>query len=376
MDRVHSKSVHFRHSHILSNAHLGQGGRIWMYIICAIINYKIIISSGAREIIKQIATSVIESISIYSLGAIVGFNCLRWILIYLSAEHPSLNTYKLVIFLAVCSESIPYFWNIDGFVGIGIRYLSLNQMMKGVSYLLVTREIITMGMDDQRIEGHKEAPSLLRFILYPTLCYQKKYPAKEHISFKHLLLYSLMILPLSVFSFWALCINGKQTAKLFIAQPTAENYLDVFIWINAGWMSCFVLAFIVLYGIQSELTRFGDEHFFGSWWDSTLQEYWRKWNTLVYSWIKRHVHKALLKKSIPLKISRIIIFVISGLVHEYILSNALGHRGIGFLVMASQIPLDVLVKLAEKYHFISPQLSSMIIFNIVGAPLLAIICSL
>ncbi|KAI5190149.1 diacylglycerol O-acyltransferase 1 [Nematocida sp. AWRm77] len=374
MDRVHSQCVHSHKNGIIDSVYLGNGGMAGMCILLALVNYKLLFDPTLQRLLHTVWKILCEEINTRYILMLLFANTARWIAAYYYVGHFSRVFLSGLISIAVVLEVVLYMYTMNGFSGIILRYFSAIQMMKMISYVLSTRESALLGKDDTKIEEPVCTPSLLRFIVYPTLCYQTKYPFGP-ISYFNALMYAGMFLPLCVLFYWTSRVMCMDACYRMWHIPSADAYIDVVLWSNAAWFCGFLLVFVVIFGFQSEITEFGDKKFFGAWWDSTISGYWRRWNTMVHTWIKRHVHKALLKKNMTPRTSKAVIFLVSGLVHEYIIGNSIGRRGIGFLTMAIQIPLDTVVRAIEHSTNICPQFSSLIIFNILGAPFIAMLAT-
>lgn len=355
--------------------YLGKGGIAAVGVILLLVNYKMFRVPACSHLLYQVAKMLANEIDCNYLGALVGVNALRWLCAYYYVGSLSNAILNGLLAMAVGLEVVLYQYHIDGFVGIVFRYFSVTQMMKVISYILTAREYALMGKDDHKMEEPICSPALIRFVLYPTMCYQMSYPRALEISYFNVAVYSGMILPMCAMCQWTAKIKCIEACRQMWRTPSIDAYIDVLIWSNIGWLCGFALVFVAIFGLQSELTRFGDKRFFGAWWDTTVSGYWRRWNSMVHTWVKRHVHKPLMKKNISHKASKAIIFIISGLVHEYILGNSVGRRGLGFLTMTAQIPLDALVHLIERKLKMSSHISSLIIFNAIGAPAVAMFAS-
>lgn len=373
MDRVHSKCAHYKHTEILDGIEIGRGGWGWIFGALCLFNWQIFKNEGMHRIFMMVYREVVESITLFSIGAFLTVNIIRWGMVIFISEELSSFVIHGVIWAGIWMEGVLYLYGPGNFMGFIFRYLSLCQLMKGVSYLLNKREIAILGQEDSKIEEPKKEASLFRFIIYPTLCYQEEYPVYPAVSFFMVGIYVLMICPFSVLTYFCLKIKCYESGTAFIEEMSFCTYLDLFMWSNLGWISGFILVFVGFYGLLSDLTKFGDRSFFESWWNADISDYWRKWNTQVYRWIKRHVFRALIKKNITVKSTKIIIFLISGIVHEYVIGNALKARGIGFLTMVSQVPLDIFIRGCSRIVKFDQKLAATIIFNVIGAPLLVVI---
>ena len=88
------------------------------------------------------------------------------------------------------------------------------------------------------------------------------------------------------------------------------------------WLTMFFNVFHAYVNLLSELTRFADQLFYHDWWNShSLGDYWRKWNLPVHNYMLRHVYFPLRRRKVPRFTCLIIVFVISAIFHEYIVSS-------------------------------------------------------
>ncbi|KAI5170819.1 diacylglycerol O-acyltransferase 1 [Nematocida sp. LUAm3] len=385
MKPVHTKYVHTEKHTFYSDLRLGVGGVFWMYILLMLCNYKIYTTEKYRSVIELIVLEIRESLSIRSICAYFLVNFFRWLFIYLVRRRITSFVLQAYILTGCAAEVLLMACGIKGFTGVLVRCGSVAQFLKAISYALVIEEKKKINREAQNKKKKEESykkndikkkhvpVSIVEFIAYPTLCYQEEYPRTDKISFINLSLYLLGLPPLCVLVYISLKIKVYASCRIFYLNPSLSTYLDVFFWTNFGWFVSFILGFIVLLGIQSELTRFADQNFFGSWWDTKIREYWRLWNKQVYDWNKRHAYVPLLKNHGRVA-SVWTIFAISGIIHECIFDTFLGVRGIGFTVMMLQAPLFYLEDFLSLFMDKSLYILSIFIFHVLGAPLVGV-CS-
>ena len=55
-----------------------------------------------------------------------------------------------------------------------------------------------------------------------------------------------------------------------------------------------------------------------------MEEYWRFWNLPVHHWFLRHMYNPLIKHGCNKKAAAFIIFIVSAIGHEYVISCAVG----------------------------------------------------
>jgi diacylglycerol O-acyltransferase-1 len=55
-----------------------------------------------------------------------------------------------------------------------------------------------------------------------------------------------------------------------------------------------------------------------------MEEYWRLWNMPVHQWLMRHIYFPLLKRNFRKDFAYILVFAVSAICHEYIISASVG----------------------------------------------------
>ncbi|KAF8821716.1 acyl-CoA:diacylglycerol acyltransferase 1-related enzyme [Cardiosporidium cionae] len=200
-----------------------------------------------------------------------------------------------------------------------------------------------------------------RFIVMPTMCFQFHYPTTPCIRWlvvlRHVLEAFACIALIKIIVEQYIFITLKNTfsfdnlhsVKLSVVLAHfLESVLKLSIPNLYVWLLFFMLIFHHWCNILGEITRFGDRRFYEDWWNaSSFDEYWRRWNLPVYQFLNRHVNKPLLSSGIPRIFSSIIVFTISALLHEYLISVPLqlGWIGLAFWGFIAQIPLMYVTKL-------------------------------
>ena len=85
-----------------------------------------------------------------------------------------------------------------------------------------------------------------------------------------------------------------------------------------SWLNCW-----------AEITRFPDRCFYSDWWNSIeFGSYYRKWNIIVHDWLYYFIYldteRFLNKRKVPRWLPKIMTFMISAVIHELIITYALG----------------------------------------------------
>lgn len=92
------------------------------------------------------------------------------------------------------------------------------------------------------------------------------------------------------------------------------------------YLTGFYLILHIVQNIFAELLRFGDRLFYGDWWTSTgFLNFFRSWNIIVSDWLYTYIYIDVYELIFPSKpLAKLSVFVISAIVHEWILYSVLG----------------------------------------------------
>ncbi len=140
----------------------------------------------------------------------------------------------------------------------------------------------------------------------------------------------------------------------------------------------FFTFFQFYFNILAELTYFGDRQFYREWWNCRdLADYWRLWNLPVHHWFVRHMHNPMIKRFFPQELSGTLVFLVSAIAHEYLISVAMGH--LSYWSFLGMIVQSVAIS-AEKFFLKAFKLkesqfgnfSFWVSFCIVGQPALVL----
>ncbi|XP_017763927.1 PREDICTED: sterol O-acyltransferase 1 [Eufriesea mexicana] len=172
----------------------------------------------------------------------------------------------------------------------------------------------------------------LYFLFAPTLIYQDRYPRAQRIRWNIVLTNFIEVL--TIIFFVALLYErllypnfrdfGKQpiewgTLTLNILSsmlPGILMFLCGFYLLLHSWMNAF-----------AELLRFADKMFYQDWWNSICYStYYRTWNIVVHDWLYTYIYKDMYEIVTPRnkKLSVCVVFAVSSIIHEYIISFATG----------------------------------------------------
>ncbi|SOV11052.1 diacylglycerol O-acyltransferase [Plasmodium sp. gorilla clade G2] len=232
--------------------------------------------------------------------------------------------------------------------------------------------------------------SYYTYILMPTMCFQFFYPRTDKIRWinvaKHIVEVILLIIMIKIISdqYMFITVENTFTMKEFTSAHFSvkithiiERMLKVSIPTLYIWLIGFLIVFHHWCNILAEITRFGDRLFYKDWWNaSSFAEYWRKWNLPIYYFVCRHINKPLIYYGIHRNVSMIIVFFISAMLHEYLISIPLklGFTGYIFFAFICQIPLVQFTNNAYfKKHKTIGNSIFWIVFCFTGQPLILFI---
>ena len=142
----------------------------------------------------------------------------------------------------------------------------------------------------------------------------------------------------------------------------------------------FYSLFHCILNLIAEITKFGDRQFYKDWWNSSfIDEYWRTWNLPTHYWLMRHIYNPLRRKKVNKFLGGFIVFFISAVFHEYIISGALGKLHYSaFIAMLANWPASIIQETLRKMKKIRENtvvhnVSFWISFCFLGQPLCIIL---
>ncbi|CRG94236.1 diacylglycerol O-acyltransferase, putative [Plasmodium gallinaceum] len=323
--------------------------------------------------------------------------------------------FHLSIFLLICINSIfvlllPFltisYYDTEPILSTVLLSISIVWFFKFYSFHQVCYDIRKLYIENVNLDNvenlHyelkfvKNYPYCLNFknyytyILMPTMCFQFCYPRTKKIRWlhvaKHILEVFLLIIMIKIISDQYMFITVKNTFTMkefssaqFSVKLThiIERMLKVSIPTLYIWLIGFLIVFHHWCNILAEITRFGDRLFYKDWWNaSSFAEYWRKWNLPIHYFVSRHINKPLINYGINRKCSMVVVFLLSALLHEYLISIPLklGFSGYIFFAFICQIPLIHLTnnEFFKKHKTIGNSIFWMV-FCFTGQPLILFI---
>lgn len=160
----------------------------------------------------------------------------------------------------------------------------------------------------------------------PTLVYQPVYPRTERIRWIFVLRCATEVFALSV-AIWIVLVQYAapllQNSLSTISNLDIPSIIERLLKLSSISLFCWLCGFFALFqsylNLLAEIMRFGDRAFYHDWWNSaSVRNYWSSWNRPVYSFMKRHVYLPLVGRGCPPVVAQVIVFSISGILHELI----------------------------------------------------------
>jgi sterol O-acyltransferase len=168
------------------------------------------------------------------------------------------------------------------------------------------------------------------FMWVPTLLFRENYPRTRRIRWNYAIWRLLEIVGIMYFSFLVLR-RALPVFEVNITSPlTMQLYLKgTFASMAPAMAIMFFTHFMVLHACQNlgaELTRFADRKFYDDWWNSrTYTVFYRKWNGVVHDWIHCYLYTDLTELAgFPKIVALLSSFILSAIVHEYLICVAMG----------------------------------------------------
>ncbi|XP_033626519.1 diacylglycerol O-acyltransferase 1-like [Asterias rubens] len=206
--------------------------------------------------------------------------------------------------------------------------------------------------DQVKYPDNLNLKDLYYFMVAPTLCYELNFPRSPRIRKRFLLrrvieLLFLVHLSLGLVQQWIVptVMNAMKPFSEMDFKRMVERILKLAVPNHFIWLMFFYFFFHSFLNISAELLRFADREFYQDWWNSeSVGYFWRNWNIPTYRWCRRHVYKPMLRHGYSKFTGQTVVFFISAIFHEYLLSVPLHmFRLWGFMGMIMQIPLAMFV---------------------------------
>lgn len=179
--------------------------------------------------------------------------------------------------------------------------------------------------DEKEKQSLPEFGQYLYFLFCPTLIYRDQYPMTPCIRWNYVVSNSFQTVACIFYTYYVFarfCVpvfrnigKGHWSFKHFT--------LSVFNCMLPGTMVLVLGFFAILHSwlnAFAEMTRFADRMFYEDWWNSTsYADYYRTWNVVVHDWLYAYIYKDVLMLIKNRQVARVTVFILSAIVHEYVL---------------------------------------------------------
>ncbi|EJD47986.1 MBOAT-domain-containing protein [Auricularia subglabra TFB-10046 SS5] len=204
-------------------------------------------------------------------------------------------------------------------------------------------ELTSDGPDRVRWPANISFANFADYQLIPTLVYELEYPRTDRIR-------PLYVLEKTVATFGTFALLYTVTEHSIIPlipspgsdQPFWRSLLDLTLPFMMAYHLLFYIIFECICNGFAELSRFADRRFYDDWWNSTNQdEFARKWNRPVHSFLLRHVYASTMAEyKLSKHSATLITFLLSACVHELVMAIVTKKiRMYLFAMQMAQIPL-------------------------------------
>ncbi|WWC72925.1 uncharacterized protein I206_106889 [Kwoniella pini CBS 10737] len=187
----------------------------------------------------------------------------------------------------------------------------------------------------------------LDFMFFPTLVYQLEYPRTK--TMRPLVVLEKVVATMGTFS---LIYTITEHYIMPMLPKSGDSLLKAFINLALPMMVNYLLIFYIIFECVctgfAELSYFADREFYQDWWNSTTwDQFSRKWNKPVHTFLLRHVYASTIS---GFQLSRtsaaFVTFLLSALCHELVMAVVTKKiRPYLFLMQMAQLPMIALGKL-------------------------------
>ncbi|GAA5907627.1 uncharacterized protein JCM6883_001838 [Sporobolomyces salmoneus] len=217
--------------------------------------------------------------------------------------------------------------------------------------------------------------NFIDYLLIPTLVYELEYPRTKSI--RPLYILEKTAAMFGTFTLLVLIVEHG----IYPVMPYAgeKSFVAAVLDLAVPFTCCYLLIFFIIFecicNVFAEATSFSDRAFYSDWWNSTtFDEFSRKWNVPVHTFLLRHVYSSTMT---AYKFSKFqaafVTFFLSACVHELVMAVVTKKiRMYLFVMQMAQLPLIMIgrIKLFRDY----PALGNLFFWLglLSGFPLLAV----
>ncbi|KAJ3544713.1 hypothetical protein NM688_g5710 [Phlebia brevispora] len=245
-----------------------------------------------------------------------------------------------------------------GVVTTGNRVLQPDEIFKPGPHLLVDHpderiaslarefsdidsDLVSTGPHYIRWPDNITYMNFLDYLLIPTLVYELEYPRTDRI--RPMYVFEKTI---ATFGTFALLYTVTESFILPLVPTREQSFLRSLLDLSIPFMIAYLLLFYLIFECIcngfAELSRFADRQFYEDWWNATSwDEFSRKWNKPVHTFLLRHVYASSMSSyKLSKQSAMFFTFLLSAAVHELVMAIVTKKiRMYLFTLQLIQIPL-------------------------------------
>lgn len=262
--------------------------------------------------VSWLELSVLKNrISVYTANVSFFVLMTGWLLFYLffywdREIHATVSSLSGVYVLSGLMKSVSYS-QVSNQLRMWLREESANPARNlKRSYSLITQEVIReLRRGEVTPEELLGYGAMLRFVFYPTFCFQLKFQRTNRINWKKVVRnFSIMGVQMliAMFVLMELLVPLIKRSYSLVANskyPILDISLIAIRVSVCGTIVHHAMFAGLLVGFTNglaELTYFAHRDFFLDWWNmGSIDDFWRKWNRPVHQFLKRHIAMPLLE---------------------------------------------------------------------------------
>lgn len=216
------------------------------------------------------------------------------------------------------------------------------------TFLDLDSELVSTGPCQVRYPENITLRNFAVYMLIPTLVYQLEYPRTDRI--RQLYVFEKTVAFMGSF---ALLYTVTESFIIPLTPTPDQSFFRSLLDLALPFMLSYLLLFYIIFECIcngfAELSYFADRQFYEDWWNSTSwEEFSRKWNKPVHTFLLRHVYTSTLSSypSVSRTGAMIITFLLSAAAHELVMVIVTHKiRLYLFLMQLCQIPLILVSRL-------------------------------
>ncbi|GAA5959794.1 hypothetical protein JCM21900_001017 [Sporobolomyces salmonicolor] len=210
------------------------------------------------------------------------------------------------------------------------------------------KEFLTSGgVKNVTFPANVTFANFIDYLFVPTLVYELEYPRTNSI--RPLYVFEKT---LATFGTFTLLILIVEHAILPVTPSDEDSFFASMLDLAVPFTACYLLIFFIIFecicNVFAEFTKFSDRAFYSDWWNSTtFDEFSRRWNVPVHTFLLRHVYASTMSTYHFSKFqAAFVTFFLSACVHELVMAVVTKKiRLYLFMLQMAQLPLIMVGRL-------------------------------